>query len=172
MLNPDGGRLKLGSLASTRCTGLVAKYTVGPLSLDTRWAVKRPSLITSKNTRRSHPQAVCSMHTLARSRLAVYSMQVAATHEGCLLPSTSPNSSQLSARCKSQPPAKAVCSTAPCPISSYSFVVLLDVLEHLPKAKSSLSCDSWDLNKFVTYCAMIQYQLFKGIIAMTDGRRV
>ena len=109
LLNPDGGRLKLGSLASTRCTGLVAKYTVGPLSLDTRWAVKRPSLITSKNTRRSHPQAVCSMHTLARSRLAVCSMQVAATHEGCLLPSTSPNSS--------------------------SRFVVLDLLEHLPKPK-------------------------------------
>jgi hypothetical protein len=40
MLNPDGGRLKLGSLASNRCTGLVAKYTVGPLSLDTQWAAK------------------------------------------------------------------------------------------------------------------------------------
>ena len=91
LLNPDGGRLKLGSLASTQCTGLVAKYTVGPLSLDTRWAVKRPSLITSKNTRRSHPQAVCSMHTLARSRLAVCSMQVAATREGCLLHCTLPD---------------------------------------------------------------------------------
>jgi hypothetical protein len=31
VLNPDGGRLKLGSLASTRCTGLVAKHAVGPL---------------------------------------------------------------------------------------------------------------------------------------------
>jgi hypothetical protein len=30
---------------------------------------------------------------LARSRVAVYPMQVAATREGCLLPSTSPNSS-------------------------------------------------------------------------------
>ena len=45
VLNPDGGCLMLGSssLASTLCTGLVAKYTVGPLSLDTQWAA-RPSL--------------------------------------------------------------------------------------------------------------------------------
>jgi hypothetical protein len=36
LLNHDGGRLKLGSLASTRCTGLVAKYTVAlsPLTLN------------------------------------------------------------------------------------------------------------------------------------------
>ena len=77
---------------------------------------------------------------------AVCSMQVAATREGCLL-------------------------HAPCLISSYSFCCPLELLQ-LPKPKLSLSCDSWDLNKFVTYCAMIQYQLFRGIIAMTDGRRV
>jgi hypothetical protein len=81
LLNPDGGRLKLGSLASNRCTGLVAKYTVGPLSLDTQWAAK--AVFNHQQEYTSQPPSKLSAP--------------------CTL---LPDLAELSARCKSQPPAR------------------------------------------------------------------
>ena len=97
LLNPDGGRLKLGSLASTRCTGLVAKYTVAlsPLTLN------RPlgRLFNHQQEYTSQPPSSCLLHARSCPISLSCLLDASRSHPlGCPL-------------------------QAPRPISSYSFVV-------------------------------------------------